>query len=236
MDGDALPMSADPLAAVARSTGTEPVYRIADQRDGGLFAAKWKLEDASLTTGGVEEGILVFRTSGSATVTRQAGGGTVRKRPAIGSASFVAPDSRVAWTARCPFATRPRPAMRLQCLQNAALRSFASRIDGSSPSWIPGCRATCGSVSEFEIFAGAAAAGFALLAHTEDVLLRHLLRWHSSGQRSLDALAPRHPGTRSVDIMRRADYIDAHIGEDISLAARPTPACMSPGHFCAAFA
>ena len=243
MYGDALPMSADPMAAVARSTGTEPVYRIADQCDGGLFAAKWKLENVSLTTGGVEEGILAFRTSGSATVTRQAGGESVRKRPAIGSATFAAADSRVRWiTEGCSESLHIYiPQARVQCF---AEREFSvpspPRIDeffAVMDPWLQGYLRIL--TSEFEYFAGTGQPPDSLLlAHTEDVLLRHLLRWHSeAGSRHLDALGPRRPQNplRSGIMRRVQDYIDAHIGENISLQHLADLACMSPGHFLRSF-
>src|SRR5262249_39007697 len=98
MDGDAPRMLSDPLAVVARSTGTQPLYRIADPRDGGLSAAKWRFKDIRIATGGIAGGILSFRTSGSAAVTRRSGVESVRKRPAIGSATFAAADSTVRWS------------------------------------------------------------------------------------------------------------------------------------------
>lgn len=243
MEGDALPMSADPRAAVARSTGTELIYRIADQRDGGLFAAKWKLENVSVTTGDLEEGILAFRTAGGAAVTRRAGGESVRKRPAIGSATFAPPDSRVRWiTEGCSESLHIYiPQARVQCF---AEREFSvptpARIDeffAVMDPWLQGYLRIL--TSEFEIFADAEQPPDPLfLAHTEDVLLRHLLRWHSkTGSRHLDALGPRRPQNplRSSIMRRVQEYIDAHIGEDISLQHLADLACMSPGHFLRSF-
>jgi len=242
MDGDAPRTSADPLAVVARSTGTQPLYRIGDPGDGGLSAAKWRFADIRITTGGIAEGILSFRTSGSATVTRRAGIESVRKRPAIGSATFVAPDSLVRWATEGSSESLHIyiPQSRVQRFAERELAApSAPRIHeffAVTDPWLQGYLQvlTC----EFELFAGAGQPPDSLfLAHTEDVLLRHLLRWHSeAGARQLESLAPRSQNPLRSSVMRRVqDYIDAHVAEDISLQQLADLACMSPGHFLRSF-
>jgi len=242
MDGDAPRPSADPLAVVAQSTGTQPLYRIADPRDGGLSAAKWRFKDIRLTTGSTVGGILSFRTSGSAAVTRREGVESVRKRPAIGSATFAAGDSPVRWT------TEGESESLHIYIPQARVQGFAER-ELATPSfpriheffavvdpWLQGYLQIL--TSEFEIFACVGQPPDSLLlAHTEDVLLRHLLRWHSqAGARQLEALASRPQNPLRSGIMRRVqEYIDAHLAEDISLQQLADLACMSPGHFLRSF-
>jgi AraC-like DNA-binding protein len=242
MDGDAPLTSADPLAVVARSTGTQPLYRIDDPGDGGLSAAKWKFEDVRITTGGIADGILSFRTSGSAAVTRRTSVESVRKRPAIGSATYAAPDSLVRWTTEgcseslhiyIPQARVQRFAEReLSAPSTPRIDEFFAVID----PWLQGYLQIL--TSEFEIFAGAGQPPDSLfLAHTEDALLRHLLRRHSdAGGRQLEARGRRSQNPLRSSIMRRVqEYIDTHVAEDISLQHLADLACMSPGHFLRSF-
>jgi hypothetical protein len=88
----------DVLAAIARSPGVCPIYRIANNHRTGLFAAKWRLDGARLTTGDLAQAVLVCRTAGMATVTRRANGEVVRRRPTIGSVTFIAADTCAEWS------------------------------------------------------------------------------------------------------------------------------------------
>ncbi len=243
MDGGAPGTAADALTAFAQSTCARPVYRIPDRRAEGLSAAKWKLENFCVTTGGVADAILAFRTSGSATVTRRAGGESVRKRPAIGSATFVAADTCVRWTVEGSSESLHVyiPEDRLQRFVERELSaSSAPRIRdffAAMDPWLEGYLRIL--TSEFEILAAVGQMPDALfLAHTEHVLLRHLLRSHSdASSRQLGALAPsRSPNPLRSTIMHRVqEYVDAHLAEGICLQHLADLARMSQGHFLRSF-
>jgi AraC family transcriptional regulator len=243
MDGGVSRAGASALTAIEQSPGVRPIYRIANHCDGGLFAAKWKLEDLCVATGGLDEGILAFRTAGSATVTRRAGGTSVRRRPPIGSATFAAAETCVRWASE-----GSSEALHIYVPQ-ARVRALAEQeFDSSSPPriedffaitdpWLQGYFQML--ISEFEILPGRVSAPDTLfLAQTEHLLLRHLLRWHSDASSGrLDGLDLRHSMNplRSSAMRRVQEYIDAHLAEDICLQELAELAYMSAGHFLRSF-
>jgi AraC family transcriptional regulator len=242
VDGGATRTAADARTAFAQSAGARPIYTIAE-RDGGLGAAKWKLDRFCAVTGESDDAILAFRTSGSSTVTRHAGGESVRKRPAIGSATFAAADRIVRWSSEGPsealhiyippdrvrrFAERE-----LSASSTPRIREFFAVTD----PWLHGYLQL--ATSEFELCAGSDEWPDPLfLARTEYILLRHLLRWYSdSSVPHLDALArSRAPNPLRSGAMRRVqEYVEAHLAEDIRLQHLADLACMSVGHFLRSF-
>ena len=243
MDGGALLLPTEAFVAVEQSPGVRPIYRIANHGEDRLFAAKWRFDDCCVMTGGLADGILAFRTSGSATVTRRADGASIRRRPPIGSATFAAAETCVRWTSE-----GSAEALHIYVPQ-ARVRAFAEQELGTSSvpriqdffaitdPWLQGYFQML--MSELEIFPGAASAPDTLfLAETEHLLLRHLLRWHSDARsRHLDGLDLRHSMNplRSSVMRRVQEYIDAHLSDDIRLQDLADLACMSTGHFLRSF-
>jgi AraC family transcriptional regulator len=243
MDGGAPRKPTDAVAAIEQSLGVCPIYRIGDDCNGGLCAAKWRLDTCRVTTGNLAYGILAFRTSGSAAVTRCAGGESVRKRPPIGSATFAAADTCARWTSDGSSEALHIyiPQARVRCFTEQELyTSSVPRIEdffAITDPWLQGYFQML--TSEFEIFSENGEAPDSLfLAQTEHLLLRHLLRWHSDASSPhLDGLDLRHAlNPLQSSIMRRVhEYIDAHLAEDICLQDLADLACMSAGHFLRGF-
>jgi len=244
MDGGAPRTPADALAAVRQSPGVRPIYVFANRCNGGLFAAKWRFDSCCITTGGLAHGILAFRTSGSAAMTRRADGEVIRKRPAIGSVSFVSADTCAHW-----IGEGPSEALHIYIPQALARRFAEQELDAPSAPriadffaivepWLQGYFRML--TSELEIFAGSGDGPDPLfLGQTEHLLLRHLLRRHSSCAKSgqLDGLDLRHAlnPLQSSTMRRVQEYIETHLAEEICLQDLADVAFMSPGHFLRGF-
>jgi AraC family transcriptional regulator len=93
-------------------------------------------------------------------------------------------------------------------------------------------------ISEMEIYRDfAGQADSLLLGQLHQVLVRHLLRWHSTAPRStLRALdGTEHAPLASAPLRQVIDYINANYAEDIGLAELAALACQSEDHFIRGF-
>jgi AraC family transcriptional regulator len=233
----------DTLAAIERSPGVRPIYRIANSQGAGLFAAKWKLDGAHLTTGDPAPAVLVCRTAGMATVTRRANGEVVRRRPTIGSVTFIAADTRAEWSyvGSCEsiHVYIDRDVMRRfvdQSLPSGLTRRINDFFAIADP-WLKAYFEML--MSEFEVTgASLHSADPLFLGETEHLLIHHLVRWHSDdGGRHIDALRVRH-GVNPLPpiIMRRVmAYVESNLADNICLQDLADIAHMSAGHFLRAF-
>jgi AraC family transcriptional regulator len=186
--------------------------------------------------------ILACRTSGSSTVARRSSGTLIRRRPTIGSVTYVAPDTPALYVGEghCEV-----------ChiyLSQQALRRFAD--DTMSAVSVPRIRDLFAVedpwlkgyfqmlISEFELCPENRQHADALfITQAEHLLIHHLMSWHSDAtskdsnvvqRRSMNAL-------RSVTLKRVHDYIAANLADNIRLPDLATISCMSVGHFVRAF-
>jgi AraC family transcriptional regulator len=240
MDGDVSRAHIDAPASIEHCPGVRLVYRFGNARDDEFAVAKWKLDDACITTGGLAHGILTVRTSGGAAVTRRA---SVRKRPAIGDVSYASADTYARWNGE-----GSSEALHIY-IPTARLRRFTEdELDAASPPrirdlfavtdpWLQGYFQML--ASELEIFNQAGRSADPLFfAQTEHLLLRHLLTWHSDANAwprvGLDGRRPSNP--LPSRLMRRVQaYVDANLADEIALRDLADLTCMSIGHFLRGF-
>ena len=83
---------------LARSAGVRPLYLIESPGVSGLAAAKWRLEGFQSFEERNPKSILGYRTAGAGYATKIAGGRVIRKRPRIGSLTFLPSDGGAKWT------------------------------------------------------------------------------------------------------------------------------------------
>lgn len=233
----------DMLATVERSPGVCPIYRIVNSPGAGLFAAKWKLDGAHLTTGDPAPAVLVCRTAGMATVTRRANGAFVRRCPAIGSVTFFAADTHAEWSyvGSCEsiHVYIDRDVMHRFVDQSLPSGSIPRINDffGIADPWLKAYFEML--MSEVEATGESVYSADPLfLSETEHLLIHHLIRWHSDdGGKHINALRVRH-GVNPLPptIMRRVtSYVESNLADNICLQDLADIAHLSAGHFLRAF-
>jgi AraC family transcriptional regulator len=238
--GPAVRAPVDASGVVAQTPGVRVVYRMAG-RAGGLSAARWKIDGCRITTGDMAQGILAFRTSGSAVVTRRSASGSVRRRPAIGAATFVSADTPVGWsvegssealhvyiprTTLCRFAEQE-----LDAARPPAIDEFFALVD----PWLRGYLQMLTAEADASWAAGHVVDTM-LLEETEHALLRWLFRRHSGidGRRAGSQSAA--PVPLQSGVMHRVQhYVAAHLANEIHLRDLAALGYMSAGHFLRRF-
>jgi AraC family transcriptional regulator len=229
--------------AIARAVGTRPLYMMESPSHRGLAAAKW-LFHGNLAFGETyPANFLAFRAAGSSSVTRICAGRAVRKRPRIGSVTFVAGDSQARWVLEDPVES-----VHVYLPRSRVDAFVAQHVDG-----VPGLR-----IDDFFAIEDPWLQGYfqmllseldtsdtqheppdtLLLDQTEHLLLRHLVRWHSNAAphqvRGLDLQSKVSP-LRSVLLRRIEDYVYANLKRDIALADLAGLCAMSVDHFLRSF-
>jgi AraC-like DNA-binding protein len=242
MDAADIGAPVDTSCAVEDSAGVQPIYHVPNPDGSGTFAAKLQLEGARVASGNLTHAILACRTSGSSTVARRSSGTLIRRRPTIGSVTYVAPDTPALYVGEghCEVCHL--------YLSQQALRRFAD--DTMSAVSVPRIRDLFAVedpwlkgyfqmlISEFELCPENRQHADALfITQAEHLLIHHLMSWHSDAtskdsnvvqRRSMNAL-------RSVTLKRVHDYIAANLADNIRLPDLATISCMSVGHFVRAF-
>jgi AraC family transcriptional regulator len=236
--GPAVRAPADAWGVVAQTPGVRLVYWMAS-REGGLSAARWKIDDCRVTTGDMAQGILVFRTSGSAVVTRRSASGSLRRRPAIGAATFVSADTRATWSVEgssealhvyIPRTTLCRYAeQELDAARPPAIEEFFAVVD----PWLRGYLQMLTAEADASWAAGHAADTM-LLEETEHALVRRLFRCHSDIDRRRAGALSAVPLQSGV-MHRVQQYVDAHLASEIHLRDLAALGYMSAGHFLRRF-
>lgn len=228
------------IDAFASVPGATRIGAIVGGRDGRLFAARWQFERAQIATANLSEGVLICRTVGTASVTRTSRGTTIRRRPAIGSISYVSPDTPAVWSVdgrceTCHVYVRPE-----------RLRRFAAQHvgGGSAPviedlfavedPWLKGYFQML--QSEFELRREGAAADELFVSQAEQLLIQHLVQRHAYGARRAETQVMRRAHPLSPATLRRIEeFIEANLADEIALCDLAGVACMSIGHFLRAF-
>jgi len=243
VDGAGTDGPVDTSRAVARSPGVRCLYSVPNSENSAVFAAKWKFDNARVSSGNLTHGILACRTSGTATLTRYSNGVRSHRRPTIGSVTYVAPDT-TAWFSGDGSCEVCHVYIPMDAVQRFAATDLTS---GSVPRindlfavedpWLKGFFQML--VSEFEGFPeGKQQPDMLFVRQAEHLLIRHLLRWHSdAAPKHLTALNGPHSVNplRWVTLERIQEYIAANLAEDIALPDLAEIACMSIGHFLRAF-
>ena len=228
------------MRVFAEGTGAERIADIAGSREGSLFAARWRFERARIATANLRDGVLICRTVGTSAVARSRRDSTVRRRPGIGSISYVCPDTPTVWSVEGPCESC-HVYLRRERLQEFAREHLDDRhlpmiedLFAAEDPWLKGYFQML--LSEFET-AAAHCVDTLFVTQAEHLLIHHLLQWHSQLPRRMDARPTKrtaHP-LCSVVLHRVEDYIDENLPRDIALADLATVACMSSGHFLRAF-
>jgi AraC family transcriptional regulator len=232
-------IDAGPLSGIAAqyaaATGAQPLFLL--KGADGLFAAKWRVPPYRIPNLWAPHHVLGYRARGIATVVRHCGGVTQRKVPPIGAVSFSPGDRPTEWISDSP----------IECIHvyipAHALRRFADvHFDGAAleihdffgiaEPWLSGyCRLLDSH--------GALYDGDSLfLEHTQQLLLRHLVRHHSRAapavQRLPEARARVAPLGAAV-IRRIENYLETNLRADVSLHTLAALAHLSVDHFVRAF-
>jgi AraC family transcriptional regulator len=229
--------------AIARAIGAQPLFLVESPGGEGLAAAKWRFEGHRPFGETYSASILGYRSAGSACVTRIAGGRTVRKRPRIGSVTFVAADSGARW-----FLDDTIESVHVYLPQTRIASFVSQHLDGApiprieeffaiEDAWLQGYfRMLLSELDTYDSLRRPADA--LLLEQTEHLVLRHLVRWHSDvgdhGAGGLDRQTKINP-LRPVLLHRIEEYVCANLTQDISLADLARACSMSVDHFLRSF-
>lgn len=228
---------------VARALGVQPLYRVESPSGDGLAVAKWRFASFPSHRDEYPESILICRAAGSACTTKTCEGRTIAKRPKIGSVTFCPGDGRATWTLHGAV-----EAMHVYLRRDHLARFAEDCLGGASPPqiddffaiedpWLDGYFRML--TTELESYYGPERpAECLLLDQTEQLLLRHLVRWHSDarpgGIHDLDLQAKVNP-LRPALVRRVEEYVDANLSRDITLADLANLSCMSIDHFLRSF-
>lgn len=229
--------------SIARSVGSPPACMVRTGAAEVPSAAIWSISNLDVSFGDFPYCILSFRKSGIATVTKIVGKSRIRKRPKIGSATFLSDHSPSRWLLDEPcsaFHVYVGPeTVRDYGTQSLGMSSMPRIEDffAIEDPWLTGYFHLL--VSEYETYCSAALRPDGLLLEqTQYSLLRHLVRWHSDRATATRAeIEDRRPvnALRPFLVKRIRDYVDANLGTEITLATLAGLASMSPGHFLRSF-
>jgi AraC family transcriptional regulator len=232
-------VSADSLRGIparyAAATGAQPVFLI--EGAGGMFAAKWRVPPHRVANLWAPDHVLGYRVSGIATIVRKCRGVTQRRVPLIGSVSFTPGDRPIEWTSDAPIEAIHVyiPAQALRGFSEAHLDGAAVEIDDLFGIVEPWLSHFCGLLDSH---GGLYDADSLFLDETQHLLLRHLVRHHSSAaprlRRALEPRARVAPLGRPV-LRRIEDYLETNMSVDVSLHTLAALAHLSVDHFVRAF-
>jgi AraC family transcriptional regulator len=243
MDGRGIRVPIEASRSVEQSPGVQSLYRVPNADGSAVFAAKLKFDCARVCAGNLTHGILAYRASGTAALTRRSRGTCIHRRPTIGSVTYVAPDTLALFCGDgscevCQVYLAPDALHRFaeSDMTGAAIPHINDLFAVEDP-WLKGYFQML--ISEFNRSAESEHRADALfVTQAEHLLIHHLLRWHSDAA-SKDATAlQRLPGVnplRPATMNRVQEYVAANLASDITLADLATIACMSIGHFLRAF-
>lgn len=224
-------ISAETLSGIparyAAATGAQPVFLVGGA--GGLFAAKWRVPAHRVANLWAPDHVLGYRVSGIAAVVRKCRGVMQRKVPPIGSVTFSPGDRPTEWVCDAPIEAIhlyiAAPALRGVAEAQVEVRDFF----GIAEPWLS---AYCqlldahGALYDTDTL---------FLEHTQHLLLRHLVRHHSSvSPRSLEPRLRVQP-LRPKVLRRVEEYLDANMSADVSLHSLAALAHLSVDHFVRAF-
>lgn len=220
-----------------------PVFLIEAQREHGLSAAGWHLGGLGVKREPISHHVLSYHLHAGATMTRVVDGVHSRKALRQGSVTLARATDRVqfAWDS-------PLDVIHIYIHPESLQRYADEHLLSGAPvqlndffcidePWLAGYFQMLASERErFDSMESPAMAQF--LDASESLLLRHLIRCHSSVG---DAALPRpdhaqKPNPLRPTVMRRIEeHVCAHLAEDIHLASLAEIANMSVDHFLRSF-
>jgi AraC family transcriptional regulator len=229
--------------AITRAIGVRPIYCVQAVGGSRLSAARWRFENLPPTREALPQSVLAYCAAGSARVTKVTGGRAVNRWPKVGSVTFDPGDGRATWSVDGAV-----EAMHIYLDPTAVQYFVEQHLDAASAPeiddffaieepWLAGYFQML--ISELERFHGLdGSAESLLLAQTEYLLVRHLLRWHSHAPaQDLRAIDPEsRVNPLRPALMRRVEaYVEANLAGEIFLRSLAGVACMSINHFIRSF-
>jgi AraC family transcriptional regulator len=220
--------------------GASLIGGIAGREVGSFFAARWRFDRSRIPTANLTDAVLVCRTVGTATVTRSSRGATLRRRPAIGSISYVCPDTPTVWCIEgrcesCHVYVKQKRLREFACedLDERGVPEIDDLFAVEDP-WLKGYFQML--LSEFDATGEGRSADALFVTQAEQLLLHHLVQRHSRRGRHGESKPRRRANPLTSWTLRRIeDYIDANLAHDIGLRDLAAIGCMSAGHFLRAF-
>src|SRR5215470_6348292 len=226
----------------ATGGGTGPEYAVRSA-DGRVVAAKWRRPASrNVLRGGVAEDTLVYHVGGTTSVAKLVDGTCVGTRSQHGSVTFFPRDEESEWIRRGVaevFHVYLDPRLVQAFAEENLSGSEVPAIDplfGVNDPWLRGYFTTV--MAELELFVADGERPSSLfLSQSLELLIRHLVRWHSNAtparwrdepRRTPPALEPRH-------LARVLEYVEIHLTEEIRLDVLAAMAGMSKTHFIRAF-
>jgi len=206
-------------ARYAAATGAQPVFLL--EGTGGLVAAKWRVPPHRVPNLWAPHHVLGYRVSGISTIVRTCRGVVQRKVPPIGSVTFSPGDCPVEWSSDAPI-----EAIHVY-IPSEALHGVRDFFGVTDPWLAAYCRLLD---SDHALYDDAL-----LLEHTQDLLLRHLVRHYSNvSKKTLEPRLRVTPLSHGV-IRRIEEYLEANLGTDVPLHTLAALAHLSVDHFVRAF-
>ncbi len=226
----------------ATSVGHGPEYAVRSA-DGSVFAAKWRRPASrNVLRAGVAQDTLVYHIGGTTSVAKLVDGKCVGTRSQHGSVTFFPRDEESEWVrggVAEVFHIYLDPALVQAFADQNLSGSQVPSIDpmfGVNDPWLRAYFTMV--IAELELFVADREPPESLfLSQSSELLVRHLVRWHSNGAPAAwraarrpvaHALEPRH-------LARVVDYVAAHLAQEIRLEALAAIAGMSPNHFIRTF-
>ena len=228
------------IKATGGGTGPEYAVRAAD---GSVVAAKWRRPASrNVLRGGVAQDTLVYHVGGTTSVAKLVDGKCLGTRSQHGSVTFFPRDEESEWIRRGVaevFHIYLDPHLVRAFAEQNLTGSQLPTIDplfGVNDPWLCGYFTTV--MAELELFvANRERPSSLFLSQSLELLIRHLVRWHSNAaparwrdepRRAPHALEPRH-------LARVLEYVEIHLTEEIRLDVLAAMAGMSKNHFIRAF-
>jgi AraC family transcriptional regulator len=229
------------VAHIAR-VGT-PDFFVEPKREHGLSAARWRIGHHGLVRDPISHHVLTYHAHCGTTMTKVVGGVRSRRIPRPGSVTLVRATDRIEWTW-----DKPLDVIHIY-IHPESLRRFAVEqlLCGAAPQlhdffgiddpWLAGYFQMLASECErLDIDASPAISQF--LEESEPLLLRHLIRWHSSVACNAAHAAEPTPHFNALrpTVMRRIEeHVSTHLADVIHLATLAEVATMSVDHFLRSF-
>jgi len=222
--------------------GTGPQYLVSDA-DGHPVAAKWRRPASRNRLSDLREYVLVYHVGGSTSVSMFVKGKCFGTGSQHGSVTLYPYDVESDFVRGGPC-----DVLHLYLDPDLVSRYAAQNLPGAvdvrldpllavKDPWLRGYFAML--ISEFELYGGIdGAAHSLLLAQTQQMVIRHLVHWHSNARRHSQraALNARAPHPLSPRLMKAVvDYIEANLTAAIDLADLAALTGQSANHFIRSF-
>lgn len=227
---------------IARVFGSPPLRRLEAATEAGLSAAHWRFDRLPPISGPLPFSMLAYRAAGSASATKQVDGRMIRKRPKVGSVTYVPSNGRATWSVDGafeaihvylhPLAVQRVADQQLEIGRTPEIDDFFAVED----PWLAGYFQML--ASELEVRNPLDRRDDPLLLdQSEHLLVRHLLRWYRHDRSDSKPDAVRRPANplRPVVMRRVEEFVHADLAAEISLESLARVACMSVDHFLRSF-